>query len=111
MRVVDAGEMDRVIAADDRRALIEQHPDADRFEPRHHQDRIVIAEDGIGRLRQARAQPGQSVEGRVERSVCLAAEIAGQNAEIAAQAGQQLGKLAHRVLVHIDMQIADDGGS
>ena len=38
MRVVDAGEMDRVIAADDRFALVEQNPDADRFEPRHHQD-------------------------------------------------------------------------
>ena len=107
MRVVDAGEMDRVIAAHDRFALIEQDPNTDRFEPRHHQNRIVVAEDGIGRLRQTRAQPRQSVEGSVERSVCLAAEVAGQNAEIAAQARQQLGELTHRVLAHIDMHVAD----
>ena len=43
MRVVDAGEVDRVIAADDRLALVEQHADADRFEPGHHQYRVVIA--------------------------------------------------------------------
>ena len=67
----------------------------------------MVAEDGVGQLRQTRAQPGQSIEGSVERSVCLAAEVAGQNAEIAAQARQQLGELAHRVLAHIDMQVAD----
>ena len=47
MRVIDAGEIDRLVAARDRLALVEQHADPHRLHRGRHADRVVIAENAV----------------------------------------------------------------
>ena len=62
VRIINAGQMDKLIPAGESLAFIEQHSDAEPFEPRHHADRIVVAEDTVDRALKMR--PDQSLNRR-----------------------------------------------
>src|SRR6478672_13501356 len=47
MGIVDAAEMEALAAALNNVALVEQHPYPHRLQPRHHANRVVIAEHAI----------------------------------------------------------------
>ena len=107
VRVVDADDMDALVAAHQGLGFIEQHANPHLLQPGDHADRVVVAEHAEDRPLDLRADPRQSFEGGVERPERLAAIVAGQHAEIVSQPRQQLGQTAHRPFVHIDVQIAD----
>ena len=47
MGIVDAAEMEALTAALNDVALVEQHPYPHRLQPRHHANRVVIAEHAV----------------------------------------------------------------
>src|SRR5512132_809487 len=47
MGIVDAAEMEALVAAHNNVALVKQHPYAHRLQSRHHANRVVIAEHAV----------------------------------------------------------------
>jgi len=107
VRVVDADEMDALIAALEGFGLVEQHADPHFLQPRDHADRVVVAEHPEDRPRDLCAHPRQSLEGRREGPERPPAIVAGQHADIVGQAREQLDQALHRPLVHVDVQVAN----
>src|SRR3954447_13194290 len=83
--VVDPSQVNAISASGDGQALVQQHPDAEIFEPRHYTDCVVVAEHAVDRRLQTRPNPRQAIEGRSKRSPCLAPIVTGQDAQIVIQ--------------------------
>src|ERR1700730_7422473 len=84
MRVVDPRQINTLVAARDPRALVEQHPDPDVLEPRHHANRIVIAEDAVDRSFDVRTYLRQPLESTIEWTSGCSAIVSSQDADIVA---------------------------
>ena len=104
--VVDAGEMDRLIAAADRFGLVQQHADAHGLHARDHADAVVIAKHAIDRPLEMRAQPGEALQRRVIGAIGGGTIVPRQNRDVVAGARRQRRRPFHGRGAHLDMEIA-----
>src|SRR5271157_3200871 len=105
--------MDALVAAHDRLAVVEQHPDPHLLQSGNHADRVVIAQHPINRPFEMRSDLRNSFESCIEWTESLAAVITGQNTEVVRNAVKKLYQAAHRTLTYVRMHVADveDGES
>ena len=107
MGIVNAGQMDALIAARDQLGFIEQHPYCHRFHSRNHADRIVVAQHAINRFPEMGAHPRQALKSLIEWTECFSPEIPGQNANVVFYFAETLYQALHRTWVHVRVHVAD----
>ena len=109
--IVDAGDVNPLVAALDRHGLVEQNLDAHVFESWHHQNRIVIAEHCVNRALERSADLGHPSKCRLVGAVSLATIISGQHAQVVVEPIEERKDALHRRPAEIDVQIAqlEDG--
>src|SRR5581483_8557627 len=111
--VIDAREVDRLIAASNDLTLVLQHADAHGFEAGEHPNRVVIAQHAEDRFPQVAHELCHALQGGVMRTEGLSTKIARQYAGVVLQSFNKLSEPQHAPLVHVDVGIADvkDGES
>src|ERR1035437_6741205 len=107
VRVIYSSQINPLIAARDRLALIEQHPYSHGFQPRNHLDRVMIAEHAINWSIEMGSHSCDAVQGCRERSKSFAPKVAGQNTQVVTQTISELHEVSHRALIHVHMHVAD----
>src|SRR5665213_1190249 len=107
MRIIDSGQIDPLIAANDSFGLIEQHLYSHSFKLGKHLDRVVIAEHTVNRVAEMSPHARHTVQGCLERSESLATIVAGHDAQVVAQTSDEFDETPHRALVHIHVHVAD----
>jgi len=82
MRVVDAREIDRILAPSNGDALVEEDRDTQSLKIGRHRDRVMITEHAIDGAAQRGSQLGDKLQGRSIVAVSPAAEVSSQNAKV-----------------------------
>ncbi len=86
--------------------FIEQHRDSERFDVRHHAKAVVIAEDGVHRPAEVRADLGQRGHGGLVIAVGFGSKVAGQHAGVISRLFDLFDERGRVILVHVQMEIA-----
>ena len=106
VRIVDPCQMNRLIAAHDQFALVEQHSDLHRLQPANHLDGVVVAQYPVSRSGDVGAHSGDPGKGGLEGTECFCAIVSRQYAEIIFEADDEFGDAFQGGCAHVRVQVA-----
>ena len=105
--VVDSGEVEVLVSAGDGGGLVEEHADAHGFDGGEHADAVVVAEYGEDGAVEVETSLSEGVERGVEGAEGLAAEVAGEDAEVVLEGGEEFDETLHGTGVHVGVQVGE----
>lgn len=105
--VVDAGEVEVLVAASDGDGLIEEHGDTHGFDGGEHADAVVIAKDGEDWAVEVAADLSEGVKRCDEGTEGLSAEVAGKDAEVVLEGGEEFDETPHGTGVHVGVEVGE----
>lgn len=107
VRIIDACQIDGIIAARKSRRLVQQQMVSHGFHCRHHADGVVIAQHRIGGALDMCVQASQSLNRGFIGTICKSPIISGQHAEVIIQRLYEPDQHLQKCLVHIEVKIGE----
>src|SRR5258708_4161903 len=99
--------MNALVAANDRFALVEQHPYPHLLQSGNHADSVVIAQHTVNWPFEMRSHLRHCFESFIERAEGLAAVITSQDTDVVRYYIKKLYQAAHRTLTYVRVHVAD----
>ena len=106
MRIVNAGQENTLSITNHWFALVEKHADAHGFHRGGHTDAVVVTKHPVYRPFQLGPQFVDNFETFFEWTICPAAIVAGQDANVVLKASDHANQMPHRAQAYVRVQIA-----
>src|SRR5579859_413469 len=105
--IVNPGQIDLLVPADNLFGFIEQHSNPHGFDFRDHPDRVVIAKHRVDRVMEVLAHACQASKSSLEGAECLASIVTCDDTDVISKTREDLNQTLYRARIHVCMQVSD----